>query len=89
MERKMSNHTERKSMEVHQCLDAFELRLLAQPAPPVNVSTLQAAIESLRANLDMILEARMLESEAPSAEPVEDSVLPALFPTTTAPPSPP
>ena len=28
MERKMAQHTERKIMEVHQCLDAFELRVL-------------------------------------------------------------
>ena len=28
MDRKMAQHTERKIMEVHQCLDAFELRVL-------------------------------------------------------------
>ena len=36
MERKM----QRKIVEVHQRLDAFELRVLARPAPPVDVSTL-------------------------------------------------
>ena len=36
MERKM----QRKIAEVHQRLDAFELRVLAHPAPPVDVSTL-------------------------------------------------
>ena len=35
MERKM----QRKITEVHQRLDAFELRVLARPAPPVDVST--------------------------------------------------
>ena len=74
LERKMVQYTERKIVEVHQCLDAFELRVLAQPAPPVDVSTLQAAVDNLRADIDTILEARVPESEAPSVEPVEDTV---------------
>ena len=52
MERKM----QRKITEVHQRLDAFELRVLARPAPSVDVSTLQAAVDSLRADIDTILE---------------------------------
>ena len=58
LESKIAQHIERKITEVHQLLDAFELRVLARPAPPVDVLTLQAAVESLRADLDMILEAR-------------------------------
>ena len=61
-------------MEVHQRVDAFELRVLACPAPPVDVSTLQATVKSLRADLDMILEATMPESEALSAEPSEHTI---------------
>ena len=68
MEHKMAQHTERKITEVHQRLDAFKLRVLARPAPPVDMSTLQAAVESLREDIDMILEARVPESKAPSAE---------------------
>ena len=68
-ERRMVQHTERKIAEVHQRLDAFELWVLAQPSPHVDVSTLQAAVDSLRADINMILEARVHESEAPSAEP--------------------
>ena len=49
-------------------LDAFELRVLARPSPQVDVLTLVAAVESLRADIDMILEARVPESEAPSAK---------------------
>ena len=45
--------------------------MLARPSPPVDVLTLQAAVESLRADIDMILEARVPKSEAPSAEPAE------------------
>ena len=76
-------------MEVHQRLDAFELRVLARPAPQVDVLTLQAVVESLRADIDMILEARVPESEAPSAEPVEDTVMEDLFATFEIPPPPP
>ena len=36
-ERKMVQHTERKIAEVHQLLDAFALRVLARPAPSVDV----------------------------------------------------
>ena len=40
LERRMVQHTERKIAEVHQRLDAFELRVLARLAPQVDVSTL-------------------------------------------------
>ena len=85
----MVHHTERKIVEVHQRLNAFELRVLARPALQVDVLTLQAAVESLRADIDMILKDRVPESVAPSAEPVEDTVLAALFATSEIPPPPP
>ena len=78
--------TERKIIEVNQRLDAFELRVLARPAPSVDVSTLQTAVDSLRADIDTILEARVPESEAPSIEPAEEIVLAALFATSEIPP---
>ena len=40
LEQRMVQHKEQKIAEVHQRLDAFELRVLARPAPPVDVSTL-------------------------------------------------
>ena len=52
-------HTERKIAEVNQFLVALELRVLAQPAPQVDVSTLQVAVDSLRADIDLILESRV------------------------------
>ena len=70
-------------------MDAFELRVLAQPAPTVDMKTLHAAVESIRTDLDNILDDRMPEYEAPSAEPAEDMVLDALFSTTVVPPPPP
>ena len=89
LERRMVQHTERKIAEVHQRLDAFELQVLARPSPQVDVSTLQAMVESLRADIDMILEARVPESEAPSAEPAEDTMMATLFATSEIPPPPP
>ena len=47
LERRMVQHTEQKIAEVHQRLDAFELRVLARPSPPVDVSTHQAAVDIL------------------------------------------
>ena len=85
----MVQHTERKIAEVHQRLDAFELCVLDRPVPPVDVSTLQAAIDNLRADIDTILDARVSESEAPSVEPAQDTALAALFATSEIPPPPP
>ena len=81
LERKMVQFTERKIAEVNKRRDAFELRVLARPAPLVDVSTLQTTAESLRAGIDTISKARVLEYEAPSVEPAEDTLLAALFAT--------
>ena len=56
----MVQHTEQKIAEVHQRLDAFELRVLAHPAPPMDVLTLQAAVDSICTDIDLILESRCL-----------------------------
>ena len=48
LEQRMVQHTEWKIAEVHQRLDAFELRVLSQPAPQVDVLTLPDAVDSLR-----------------------------------------
>ena len=50
------------------------------------MSILQAAVESLQEVIDMILEARVTESEAPFAEPIEDTVMAAFFATSEIPP---
>ena len=46
-------------------------------------------VESLRADLYMILEARVPESEVPSSKPTDDTVLVALFAIYEIPPPPP
>ena len=67
-------------------MDAFELRVLSRASPTVDVTALQAAVESHRADLDTIIEARVSESEAPSIDHAEDIVLAAFFSTATVPP---
>ena len=89
LEREIAQRIERKIAEVYLRLDSFELRVLDRTSPPVDVSTLQDAVESVRADIDIILEALVPESEAPSAEPIEDTVLAALFATSEIPPPPP
>ncbi|TMW85002.1 hypothetical protein EJD97_023970 [Solanum chilense] len=49
----------------------------------------EAAVDSLRADIDMILVARVPDSEAPSADPAEDTVMAALFAISEIPPPPP
>ena len=56
--------------------------MLARPAPPVDVSALQDAVDNLRADIDTILEVRVPEP----VEPVEDTILVALFATSELPP---
>ena len=63
--------------------------MLARSAPPVDVSTIQIAVDTLRSDIYTIFEARVPESEAPSVEPAEDIVLAALFATSDIPPHPP
>ena len=77
----MVQYTERKIAKVHQHFDAFELRVLARPDPPVDVLTLQAAVDNLREDIDTILQARVPESEASFVDPAEDTLLAALFST--------
>ena len=48
-----------ENAEVHQGLDAFEMRVLSRTAPLVDGSNFQSAVESLRTGLDMILQARV------------------------------
>ena len=50
------------------------------------MSTLQAALESLRVDLDMILEARVPEYVNPSSEPAKETILASLFSTASMPP---
>lgn len=70
-------------------MDVFELRVLDRLSPKGDVSTLQDAVESLRADIDLILEARVPNSEDPFEGPAEDTVMVALFTTSDISPPPP
>ena len=74
---------------MHQRFHAFDLRVLARLDPPVDVLTLQGTVDTLHADIDMILEARVPESEAPFVEPREDTVMAAIFATSEISPPPP
>ena len=53
------------------------------------MSNLHDTVESFRADIYIILEARVPEFEVLSAEPSEDTVMAALFATSEIPPPPP
>ena len=89
LERRMVQQIERKIVEVHQRFIAFDLQVLVRPDPEVDVSTLKGAGNILRADIDMILKARVPESEAPFVEPAEDTVMAVSFTTLYIPPPPP
>ena len=57
--------------------------------PKIDLTTLQAVVESLREDLDTILEDQVPKFEAPSVEPSEDTVLATMFSTTAVSPPPP
>lgn len=88
IERKMAQLLERQIMEVEQCLDTFELRVLTRTST-VDLKTLQHIMESLRLDMDTILEVMAPKFEALSAEPTVDTVFVALFSASAVPPSPP
>ena len=63
--------------------------MLARPTHPVDVSTVQAVVEILVADIDMIIEDKVPEFEAPSVELAEEKVLASLFATFELQPPPP
>lgn len=86
IEKKAAQQTELKIHAVHHLLDAFKLRVLAHPAPTIDWTTLQDAMESLQEDMDNIMEIRGPEPEASLLETTEDTMLAALFTTLIVPP---
>ena len=70
----------------HQCIDAFELRVLARPVPTINLTPHQDVVASLRADVDNIVEMRGTKSKNEAFELAEDIVFVELFTTPTEPP---
>lgn len=87
--KKINQQTEQQILAVYQRLDAFELRVLTRPALTIYLTTLQADVASLRADVDIILDVRVLESKATPAETTEDTVLATLFTSSNASQHPP
>uniref|UniRef100_M1BV32 Integrase core domain containing protein n=1 Tax=Solanum tuberosum TaxID=4113 RepID=M1BV32_SOLTU len=79
MERRMEGMMDRKIQAVNKCLDSFELRVLEQPAPIINLSSFQSELASLRANVDVILATPTVEPQVAPTALVDDTVLDALF----------
>ncbi|KAG5599262.1 hypothetical protein H5410_030632 [Solanum commersonii] len=70
---------DRKVQAVHNCLDAFKLRVLERSAPAIDLSALQADIASLRADVEAILAAPSVEPQVAPTALADDTVLDALF----------
>uniref|UniRef100_M1D9E6 Integrase core domain containing protein n=1 Tax=Solanum tuberosum TaxID=4113 RepID=M1D9E6_SOLTU len=83
MERRMEGMIDRKVQAVNKRLDAFELRVLERSAPTTDISSLQADLSSLRTNVDAILAASAVETQATPTALADDTVLDFLFSGTT------
>uniref|UniRef100_M1DP88 Integrase core domain containing protein n=1 Tax=Solanum tuberosum TaxID=4113 RepID=M1DP88_SOLTU len=76
---KMEAMMDRKVQAVNKRLDAFELRVLERSAPATDLSTLQADLASLRTDVDAILAAPSVETQAAPTAVADDTVVEALF----------
>uniref|UniRef100_M1DWY2 Integrase core domain containing protein n=1 Tax=Solanum tuberosum TaxID=4113 RepID=M1DWY2_SOLTU len=83
MERMMEGMMDRKVQAVNKHLDAFELRVLEQSAPAIDLSSLQAELASLQTDVDAILAAPTVEPQAAPVALADNTVLDALFSRTT------
>ncbi|KAG5599179.1 hypothetical protein H5410_030549, partial [Solanum commersonii] len=79
VERRMGDMMDRKVQAVNNRLDAFERRVLEQPAPAIDLSALQADIASLRSDVEAILAAPAVEPQVAPTALADDTVLDALF----------
>uniref|UniRef100_M1DFR0 Integrase core domain containing protein n=1 Tax=Solanum tuberosum TaxID=4113 RepID=M1DFR0_SOLTU len=79
MERRMEGMMDRKVQAVNKRLDAFELRVLERSAPAIDLSALQADLASLRTDVDIILAAPSVETQAAPTALADETVLDALF----------
>ena len=64
IEKKVDQQTDRMIQEVHQRLDAYDLRVLARPTATIDLTTLLADLASLMAYVDAILDLRVPEPKA-------------------------
>uniref|UniRef100_M1BMH3 Integrase core domain containing protein n=1 Tax=Solanum tuberosum TaxID=4113 RepID=M1BMH3_SOLTU len=76
MERRMGAMMDRKVQDVNKRLDAFELRVFERSAPATDLSTLQADLASLRTDVDAILAAPSVDTQASPTALADDTVGP-------------
>lgn len=89
IEKKVDQQSERNIKDVHQHLNAFQLRVFVRPSPTIVLTTLQAVVLSLGADVDAMLDVRVPEPKSAPVELKEDTMFVALFiTTTTLPPHP-
>uniref|UniRef100_M1D9F3 Integrase core domain containing protein n=1 Tax=Solanum tuberosum TaxID=4113 RepID=M1D9F3_SOLTU len=79
MERRMDGMMDRKIQAGNKLLDAFELLVLDRPAPAIDLSSFEAELASLRADVDAILATPTDEPQAAPTAMADDTVLDALF----------
>uniref|UniRef100_M1DX81 Integrase core domain containing protein n=1 Tax=Solanum tuberosum TaxID=4113 RepID=M1DX81_SOLTU len=79
MEQRMEGMMDQKVQAINKRLDAFELRILEQSAPAIDLSALQAELASLRTEVDAILAAPSVEPQVAPTALADDTVLDTLF----------
>uniref|UniRef100_M1DXF6 Integrase core domain containing protein n=1 Tax=Solanum tuberosum TaxID=4113 RepID=M1DXF6_SOLTU len=79
MERRMEAMMDWKVQAVNKRLDAFELRVLERSTPATDLSALQADLASLRTDVNVILAAPSVKTQAAPTALADDTVLDALF----------
>lgn len=79
IEKRVTQYIEQKIQAVHQCLDAFELRVLSRTTSTIDLSTLQFAVASLRSNVDVIFDTRKTDPESTPIKLAEDTVFDTLL----------
>ncbi|KAK4737545.1 hypothetical protein R3W88_001242 [Solanum pinnatisectum] len=75
----MGHMMDLKVQAVNKRLDAFQLRVLERPVPTTYISYFWTKLDSLQANLDVILALPMDMPESAPTAPVDDTVLDALY----------
>uniref|UniRef100_M1D9I3 Integrase core domain containing protein n=1 Tax=Solanum tuberosum TaxID=4113 RepID=M1D9I3_SOLTU len=83
----MEQMMDHKVQAIHQCLDAFELRILERPSPTTDFSAFRMELASLWADLDTLLAPLEIEAESAPTTPVDNTVLNALFRDEMLPPN--
>ncbi|KAG5600219.1 hypothetical protein H5410_031589 [Solanum commersonii] len=78
IKRRMEGMMDRKVQAVNNHLDAFELRVLEQSVPTIDLSALQADLASLRTDVDAILAAPSVEPQVAPIALDDDTVLDAV-----------